>query len=275
MKTGSQTDKPVLLSAAEVARYHQEGYVVPQNYRLPEMVLAEVRAAYDQLLAENAGIASDIMLGPHLSKPGAQGVRGGRAWFDLATRPEILDMVEQLIGPDIILWGTTIFGKPARDGKATPWHQDGDYYPVRPLEVLTIWIALDDATPENGCMRFIPGSHRAHKLYSHHWEENPDLTINLVCDREHFDEDSAVDLILEAGQISFHDVYMIHDSGPNRTDRRRAAFVVRLMPGSSYYDHDLGHDFARQHPAQDYGNRALFLLRGEDKSGRNNFSIGH
>jgi len=83
------------------------------------------------------------------------------------------------------------------------------------------------------------------------------------------------DLVLEAGQISLHDVYMFHASGANRTDRRRAGFVVRLMPGSSFYDHELGEEYARQHPYQDYGNRALFLLRGEDKTGRNNFAIGH
>lgn len=265
----------VRLSDEEVARYHRHGYVVPQSYRLPNDVLAEANEAYAALLAENAGIASDIMLGPHLSKAGAQGVKGSPYWFELATRPEILDMVEQLIGRDFILWGTTIFGKPAKSGKATPWHQDGDYYPIRPLETLTIWMALDDATPENGCMRFAPGSHKARRIFSHHREDNDDLTINLVCDSEHFDEEKAENLVLEAGQISLHDVYMIHGSGPNVTDQRRAAFIVRIMPATSYYDHDLGREYARQHPAQDYGNRALFLLRGEDRTGRNNFKIGH
>lgn len=268
------TSSPQRLSADEVARYHEQGYVVPR-YRLPDAVLAKMRAAYDRLLADNADIASDIMLGPHLEKPGAQGVQGSRAWLDFASRPEILDMVNQLIGPDVILWGTTIFGKPAGVGKETPWHQDGDYYPIRPLETLTIWMALDDATTENGCMRFIPGSHSARKIFSHHWEENHDLTINQVCDAEHFDESSAHDLVLEAGQISFHDVYMIHGSRANSTGRRRAAFVVRLMPGSSHYDHALGSKLAEPHQAHDYGQRPLFLLRGQDRTGKNDFKIGH
>lgn len=263
------------LSVEEIARYRRDGYVVPQGYRLPPDVLAEAKEAYAALLADNADIASDIMLGPHLSKPGAQGVKGSPYWFELATRPEILDMVEQLIGPDFILWGTTVFGKPANNGKATPWHQDGDYYPVRPLETLTVWMALDDATTQNGCMRFIPGSQKAHKLFSHHHEENDDLTINLVCDSEHFDEESAENLVLQAGQISLHDVYMVHDSGPNVTDQRRAAFIVRIMPATSFYDHALGREYARQHPSQDYGHRALYLLRGQDQTGRNDFKIGH
>ncbi len=263
------------LSEAEVTHYREKGYVVPSGYRLPPDMLAEMKAEYDRLLAANPDIAPDIMLGPHLEQPGAQGLKGSKKWLDFASRPEILDMVEQLIGPDIVLWGTTLFGKPAHGGKETPWHQDGDYYPIRPLETMTIWIAMDDATVENGCMRFIPGSHKDRKIYSHHWEEKSDLTINLVCDDAHFDEGTSENLVLEAGQLSFHDVYMIHASSPNKTAERRAAFVVRLMPGSVHYDHGLGAEFAKQHPAQDYGNRALYLLRGQDQTGANDFEIGH
>ena len=199
-----------------------------------------MREAYDELLSANPGFSSDFMLGPHLETTGAQGVRGSRRWLSFVTRPELLDMVEQLIGEDIILWGTTIFGKPAHGGKATPWHQDGAYYPIRPLETLSIWIALDDAVPDNGCMRFIPGSHKDRKIFSHHWEEDQDLTINRVCDSEHFDEASARDLVLAAGQISFHDVYIIHGSRANPSGRRRAALVGRFMPGHCHYDHELG-----------------------------------
>ena len=199
-----------------------------------------MREAYDELLSANPGFSSDFMLGPHLETTGAQGVRGSRRWLSFVTRPELLDMVEQLIGEDIILWGTTIFGKPAHGGKATPWHQDGAYYPIRPLETLSIWIALDDAVPDNGCMRFIPGSHKDRKIFSHHWEEDQELTINRVCDSEHFDEASARDLVLAAGQISFHDVYIIHSSRANPSGRRRAALVGRFMPGHCHYDHELG-----------------------------------
>lgn len=264
----------VTLSEEEIQRYRDKGYVVP-DYRLPNSVLVRMREAYDQLLARNTDINSDFMLGPHLNVPGTQGVKGSSEWLDFATQAELMDIAAQLIGDDIILWGTTIFGKPAKDGKETPWHQDGDYYPIRPLETLTIWIALDDVTPDNGPMSFIPGSHKSRRLYSHHWEENPDLTINLACDEEHFDVNTAEDLIIKAGQMSFHDVYMIHGSKANRTRERRAAFVVRLMPASSHYDHALGEEIGRKHAAHDYGKRPLFLVRGKDACGKNNFSIGH
>ena len=255
-------------------RYRDNGFLVP-DYRLADRALQRMRTAYDKLLADNPDIASDFMLGPHLEQPGAQGVRGSRQWLTFATQTEVLDIAEQLVGENLILWGTTIFGKPARTGKATPWHQDGDYYPISPLETLTVWVALDDAGPDNGCMRFIPGSHKSRTTFSHHWEEDDGLTINQVCDAQNFDEASAVDLVLEAGQMSFHDVYMIHSSRANTSGKRRAAFVIRIMPGHCHYDHALGQNMAQPHQAHDYGKRPLFLVRGQDLTGRNDFTIGH
>lgn len=264
----------VSLSAAEKEAFQEKGWVVP-SFRFPPELIQEMRAEYDALLARNSHLASDIMMAPHQTNGGSQGVVGSEKWLAFATHPAVMDIATQLIGPDVILWGTTIFGKPAHSGKETPWHQDGEYYPIEPLEVLTIWIPLDNVTPENGPMRFIPGSHKQRKLFSHSWVEGDNKTINLVCDSKHFDEATSEDLLLEAGQVSFHDVYMIHGSSANRTDKRRAAFIVRLMPGSSFYNHAKGAETGKKHPAQGYGVRPLYLVRGEDKTGRNNFSIGH
>ncbi|MBX2880746.1 MAG: phytanoyl-CoA dioxygenase family protein [Granulosicoccus sp.] len=262
------------LTPKERAKYRDKGWVVP-DFRLPDSLLQEMRAEYQVLLERNSHLDSDIMLAPHQTSGGSQGVAGSAKWLEFATRPELLNVARQLIGDDIILWGTTIFGKPAHSGKETPWHQDGGYYPIRPLETLTIWIPLDDVTEENGPMRFIPGSHRAKELYSHSWQEGDDLTINLICDAKHFDSSTAEDLILQAGQASFHDVYMIHGSKANRTQHRRAAFVVRLMPATSHYDHQLGVEIGKKHTAHGYGTRPLFLVSGKDVCGKNDFRIGH
>lgn len=261
------------LSERELAQFHDKGWIVPR-WELPQELISEMRDEYAALLARNSNISSDIILAPHQTKGGSMGVIGSEKWLKFATHPGLISVARQLIGDDIILWGTTIFGKPARSGKETPWHQDGEYYPIRPLRVLTIWIALDDVTPENGPMRFIPGSHKGRKLYSHSWVEGDDKTINLVCDSEHYDESTAEPLILKAGQASFHDVYMIHGSQANHTDRRRAAFIIRLMPATSTYDHALGAEIGKRHPAQGYGVRPLYLVSGRDRAG-NNFSIGH
>ena len=140
--------------------------------------------------------------------------------------------------------------------------------------MLTVWIPLDDVTTENGPMQFIPGSHQSRKLFSHSWAEGDDKTINLMTDAEHFDAATAEPLIIKAGQVSFHDVYMIHGSTANRTDKRRAAFIIRLMPASSFYDHALGAEIGKKHPKQGYGTRPLYLINGKDRAG-NNFTIGH
>lgn len=261
------------LSESELARYHEKGWIVP-SWTLPQELIAEMRQEYADLLERNSDVASDIIMAPHQTDGGSMGIAGSEKWLEFATHPGLIAIARQLIGDDIILWGTTIFGKPANNGKETPWHQDGDYYPIRPLDVLTIWIPLDDVTPENGPMRFIPGSHKKRQLYSHSWVEGDDKTINMVCDAEHFDASTAEPLLLRSGQMSFHDVYMIHGSEANRTDKRRAAFIVRLMPATSRYDHNLGAEMGKKHPAQGYGTRPLFLVSGKDRAG-NDFSIGH
>lgn len=262
-----------ILTEDQLRQYREKGWIVP-DWEIPQELIAEMRQEYDALLARNPHVESDIILAPHQTNGGSMGVIGSEKFLDFATQPELMAIARQLIGEDIILWGTTLFGKPPHNGKETPWHQDGEYYPIRPLETLTIWIPLDDVTPENGPMKFIPGSHKAHKLFSHSWKDGNDKTINLVTDSEHFDESTAEPLILRAGQVSFHDVYMIHGSSANRTDKRRAAFIVRLMPATSLYDHALGAEIGKKHPAQGYGVRPLYLVSGQDRAG-NNFTIGH
>jgi len=263
------------LSDEEVATYHRDGLVIP-DYRLPDEVLARMRNAYEEILEANKntpGVDPDFMLGPHLEKPGAQGLIGNTIWLEFSRHPDILEMVGQVAGDDLVLWGTTLFGKPAHIGKATAWHQDGDYYPIEPLETVTVWIALDDSTPENGCMRYIPGSHRERRLFPHHWDESPDLTLRQVIDEEFSPETQARDIELKAGQMSIHDIYLVHGSRANTSPKRRAGFVLRIMPGSSYFNHLKGGDSANA--THDYSGRALFLLSGEDRTGRNDFSIGH
>jgi len=131
------------LTVQEIETYHRDGLVIPSGYRIPESVLARINARYQKLLddnRDNPDFSPDFILGPHLDAGGSYGVKGDPEWLEFAGIREILDMIEQLIGPDFILWGMTIFGKPARIGKATPWHQDGDYYPIEPLETLKDWI---------------------------------------------------------------------------------------------------------------------------------------
>ena len=264
-----------MLSDAEIKHYHDEGFVIP-DYQLPVEVVEEMRAELDRLLEVNPQMTADSLFVPHAPQGNPQGMVASNPdkWLDFACHDDILEMVADLIGEDIILWGTTVFGKPAHTGKATPWHQDGQYWPIRPLASCSAWIAIDDVGVENGCMRVIPGSHKGSDVLSHHTNTADDLTLNQELDADQFEEDEAVDIILRPGQMSFHDINMVHGSRHNTSTRRRAGYVPRFMPATSHFDRALGAQLGAKSGVVDFTERALYLVRGEDKGG-NDLQVGH
>ncbi len=252
-----------MLSEQQIAQYHQDGYVVP-DYRLAPAVLDRIRADHDRLVAEHPEYRDYC---PNL-------LAHDLAFLNHARDPNILDMVEQLIGPDFALWNSSFFAKPAHNGRKTPWHQDGEYWPIRPVATCTAWIAIDDSTLENGCLRVIRGSHRGKRLLPHETNPSPDLTLNQELSAAELDEADAVDLVLEAGQFSLHDVFLVHGSEANTSDRPRRGMTLRYMPTSSVFDRDLAVKQAREkHLLIHHGERTLYLMRGVDRSGRNDFRM--
>ncbi len=262
------------LSDAEVAAYHRDGIVIP-DYRISAAMLARMRTALDKLVRDNPQVPPDSMFCPHINHGGAQGLVGSAEWLEFASNPDILNMVGQVLGPDFLLWGTTVFGKPAGTGKEVPWHQDGEYWPIRPLATCSVWIAIDDATPENGCLRVIPGSHKDRRVRGHTQNDGDHLALNQVLNADEYREEDARDVVLQAGQISLHDVYLVHGSRPNRSTKRRAGYVLRFMPTTSHFDRDLGVELERRSGTIDFSGRALYLMRGRDVCGLNDFQIGH
>jgi ectoine hydroxylase-related dioxygenase (phytanoyl-CoA dioxygenase family) len=265
------------LSEAEVRHYHDQGYLVPA-LRLPEAEVAALREALERLLRDNPGVRPEKLVSAHLAGRGgqanAEGVRGQDEFLQLAMQPRILDAVEQLIGPDIILWGCHVFCKPAGDGHETPWHQDGHYWPIRPLANCTVWVALEPSTVENGCLRVIPRSHLARISHPHLHEDRQDLALQQRLADDSFDEASAVDVVLQPGQMSMHDVYMIHGARANRSTRRRTGVALRYMPGSSVFERGLDPVQGQSGVPVSFATRPLWLLRGRDRTGRNDFNIG-
>ena len=254
-----------MLSDEQIAHYHEEGYVFP-DYRLPARTLDRIRADHTRLLED------------HPQHPEFRDNCSALLSFDLgflnyARNPDILDMVEQLIGPDIALWNMSFFAKPALDGKRTPWHQDGQYWPIRPLATCTVWIAVDDATRENGCMRFIPRSHKDRRLLAHDQNDDSALTLNQELKADEYDESSAVDVELEAGCISLHDVYLSHGSEVNASKHPRRGMTLRLMPTTSHFDRDLAQAMQRERGGRSLQAHNLFLLRGRDMCGRNDYRV--
>lgn len=250
-----------MLTDAEVSRYHRDGYIVP-DYRMPAATLARIKASHAVLLQAH----------PEFHDYCPALIDYDRDFYHYCNQPEILDMVAQLIGEDIALWNSSFFAKPALAGKRTPWHQDGEYWPIRPLATCTAWLAVDDSTIENGCLRVIRGSHRDQRLRAHHTSTASDVTLSQELDADQFDESEAVDIVLQAGQISLHDVYLLHGSEANHSPRPRRGMTMRFMPTTSVFDRELAHRKSLELKITDHSNRSVFLVRGIDRSGQNRFT---
>ncbi len=250
-----------MLTADQISQYHRDGYVVP-DFKMPDATLDAIRTRHAALLEREPRFRDYC---PTL-------LDYDPAFMDYCDNADILDMVSQLIGPDIALWNTSLFAKPAGNGKRTPWHQDGEYWPIRPLATCTAWLALDDSTPENGCLRVIKGSHTSRALRAHNTVQQDDVTLNQELDSAEYDEADAVDVVLKAGQISLHDVYLLHGSEPNLSPHARRGMTMRYMPTTSVFDRDLAREKARQLGILDHSARRVILLRGVDRSGSNVFS---
>lgn len=262
------------LSDAEAGQYREHGYVVPA-FRLDPAWVRRMQQALDALIAANPGVRPEKLVSAHIEGRNDEGVSGSQAFLDLAMNPDIVDLVAQVIGPDVVLWGCHVFCKPAQEGYETPWHQDGHYWPIRPLANCTVWVALEPSTRENGCLRVIPGSHVGKQLHPHLHEDRTDLTLNQRMADGAFDENDAVDIELEPGQMSLHDIYMIHGAQANRSGIRRTGVALRYMPGSSLFDRSLKPSDGQTGVPVSFATRPLWLLRGRDHTGRNDFTVGH
>ena len=265
------------LSEAQSTQYREQGYLIAP-LRLSTERVAQLRASLERLIAANPNVRPEKLVSAHVvgknGAPNAEGVRGSQDFLDLARDPEILDLVEQVIGPDIILWGCHVFCKPAGDGHETPWHQDGHYWPIRPLATCTVWVALEESSIDNGCLRVIPRSHLAQVSHPHLHEDRTDVALQQRLSDDSFDADTAVDLELQPGQMSMHDVYMIHGANANRSTKRRTGVALRYMPGTSVFERQLDPVQGRSGVPVAFATRPLWLLRGRDRTGRNDFSVG-
>jgi ectoine hydroxylase-related dioxygenase (phytanoyl-CoA dioxygenase family) len=132
-------------------------------------------------------------------------------------------------------------------------------------------MAVDDSTVENGCLRVIRGSHKDRALKTHNTVAATDVTLNQELDRSEYNEADAVDITLNAGQISLHDVYLLHGSEANTSPKSRRGMTMRFMPTTSVFDREIARERARAIGGTDHSNRQIYLMSGIDRSGRNNF----
>jgi len=212
------------LSPAQISRYRNDGYLFPIDCLTAEEV-CRFRGRleeFEQAQGDTLGKLPDLVRSKsHLLF----------SWMDALVRhPRVLDAVESIIGPDILIYHLTSWLKEPHEPSHVSWHQDGTYFGLEPYEQITAWIALTDATPEMGCIKLIPGSHvigqRPHKD-----APAPGNLLSRGQTIEHKLDYTKFELMpLQAGQISLHHTHIVHSSEPNRTDRRRIGIGVSYIP---------------------------------------------
>jgi hypothetical protein len=211
-----------MLSTQQIESYQTEGHL----FGIPvvdEARAAHYRALFNALEAQEGREKTRVgLLDRHFDVPFI---------WELATLPAILDCVESLLGPDILLLATHFFCKYGQEEKFVAWHQDVTYWGLEPPLALTVWYAIDDSDRENGCMRVVPGSHRGGiRAHGKSAVAGNLLSINQEVEINQSEEACAADMPLRAGEVSIHDGALIHGSLPNRSSRRRCGLTLRYVP---------------------------------------------
>jgi non-heme Fe2+,alpha-ketoglutarate-dependent halogenase len=214
----STVTDPRTLTREQVARFNREGYLKPLRV-FDRGEMADIRAYFDDLLARTlaAGGDSYSISTAHL--------KYGRV-YDLLTHQRIVGCIRDLAGEDVIGWGSHFFCKMPGDGKRVAWHQDASYWPLTPSKAVTAWLAIDDATVENACMRYIPGTHLlGHLTYALREDDDSNVLNQTVEGAERWGE--PVNVELEAGEMSLHSDLLLHGSEANESNRRRCGLTLR------------------------------------------------
>jgi chlorinating enzyme len=149
--------------------------------------------------------------------------------YEIAVAPRVLDAVEAVLGPDILLWSSQWFPKLPRDRAFVSWHQDATYWGLSPPNVATAWIALSASDTSNGCLRVVPGTHSGELLPQRETFGADNMLSRGQEIAVTVDETAAVDLVLRPGQLSLHHVGIVHGSGPNESDGPRLGLAVRYI----------------------------------------------
>ncbi len=234
------------LSVEEVAFFNDHGYVLPPRQVFGPDRFADLKAVFDEHLADKGDSLSDELDTPHFRDP---------RLLSFLLADEVLDLVEPVIGPDIALWSSHFLSKDPHTGKPTPWHEDSAYWQGRLsayAPIVTVWLALTRSGPENGCVRVIPGTHR--NGFSEYEDTGRERFFSTQIKGE-VDDSSAVNFELDPGQCSLHDGRIIHGAGANTSPIRRTGYTMRYFSAA-----------IRVIPEANPGHR-IWLARGRDLAG--------
>lgn len=211
-------NSPSVLTRDQISQYNANGYLMPFD-GLNKTEAMEISAFFDGVLA------AYIELGRSSYSISTAHLRFSRI-YQLVQHPRLVSAVADLLGENVVCWGSHFFCKMPRDGKRVPWHQDSTYWPLSPTKTVTVWLAIDDADPENANMKFIPKSH-VHGLIDYDVTDEVDTVLDLAVKNPYSYGDGEVDVALKAGQFSMHSDLLLHGSEANESNRRRCGLTIR------------------------------------------------
>ena len=231
-------------SSAEVARYREDGLLFPVPLLSADVAAGALNELERYEASSGGPVQGKWRYKSHLVFP----------WINrLMREPVILDHVESLLGPDLMVWTSHLYPKEPGDGRFISWHQDAAHWGLDSEQIVTVWIALTPVTIANGCMRMLRGTHRQGIVdHKDTWDPNNILTRGQTI-TEGIDESAAVSVELAQGEASFHHVNLFHASHENGTAERRVGLALRYITPSARQQR-VNHDFAT-------------LVRGEDRFG--------
>ena len=213
-----------LLDDASVATYRRDGIVFPIRVGSGVEAAGWLGKLQAIEVANGGRLPARINQKPHLLFP----------WLNALVRdPRIVDAVEDLLGPDLLCWGSQFFAKNGGDPSFVSWHQDATYWGLSSPDVVTAWVAFTPSTVESGCMRVVPGTQHAQVPHKDTFVEANLLSRGQEIEVD-VDEKEAVDVILAPGEMSLHHVLICHGSEPNRANHRRVGFAIRYIAASVY-----------------------------------------
>jgi len=228
-------------------RYHEKGYVTFPDV-LDSDLIAQADSHIDWLLGRHPDLRPE-QLGHRLS-------RDDPFWLRLVSDDRLLDIAEQFIGPDVALFATHYICKPPRTGQAVHWHQDGAFWPLDPMDVVTLWLAISESDSENGCLRVLPESHTRELAGMKETDGTNSVLRSQIIDAQ-LDNAQPVDVSLKPGGVSVHHPNIVHGSNANTSDRWRRALTIRYIPTSTRITEP--------------GAASPFLLRGHAMDGVNDY----
>lgn len=222
-----------MLSQEDVAFYNREGYLPGQPILSPAEV-ARFRADCERCCGVPVQLNDQ---NPYSQKRHASNRVKPYLLFpwaaELVRHPRILDLVEDVIGPDILVFHTTVWLKEPHSEAFVPWHQDATYFGLAPFDHVTAWVALTPSVPENGCVQVLPGTNMSGQLA--HTDDHADRNTMLSRGQtlvDNYADDAGVQLIMRPGDVSLHHTLTAHRSGPNRSDGRRIGIGISYIPTS-------------------------------------------